>query len=84
MTLQLNVKGLNGACNQGHAMPASNIQKISGLKVSKPTFYISQTGNFSSIGEYNLVVFLIAVTQVTSGYCSDLVIGPLRVRSKSR
>ncbi len=59
MILYLDTNGLRDGCNQSHAMPASNLRKLSGLKVSKPTFFRFRTPKYTLNGEYSLVVLLI-------------------------
>ncbi len=90
MILHLNIKGLNNECVQRHAMPVSYLRKLSGLEVSKPTFFRSGMGNDTVFGEYNLMVLLIGnktrlgtVTQVRNGYCSDIQLLRLCVRSRT-
>ncbi len=90
MILQLNIIGLTYGCSQSLVMPGSNLRKIRGLKVSNPTFFRPTTGNYTSTGEYSLLVWLEgkktrlgAVTQVSNGYCCDVEEFRLCVRRKS-
>ncbi len=80
MYLRLNISGLKNGCNRSHAMPASNLRKLTGLKVSKPMFFSSPSPQNTSTRAYNLGIWLIgnkmslgAVSQGSSGYCSHWV-----------
>ncbi len=88
--LHLNINGLKDGCSQSHAMPSSNLQRISGLEVSKPTLFPFITGNYTSNGVYSLAVWLLgnktrlgAISHGSSGYCSDMAGYRLCVRRES-